>query len=297
VSNNFKDREGEILVAAAHREFADAVNSGQAPYPELRVWHLPDSGIGRADWVDYTGNFMVQSGTFYPGMERVAERLASKKGLGTSHGFLGIKEDMDWLWYRSYETSVLPIEAAANALTSWEVLKEEGMAFSNEERRARLAAVVGEDIAKELETVLDKAGQTAQSAGIEQKSTEAPPAAPDLTALVEGYKSLADAVKAGFDGLDTRITAAVKATVEPISATVAEQQKTLTTLQEQVTQLQKSDDQKMADLLIPRNAPAAGYRATGDPANVPTQEQLKATAAGKDWLDDVLHFIPSNAGR
>lgn len=289
VSNNFKDREGEVLTAAAHKEFAAAVNAGTAPYPELRVWHVPHAGIGKADFVDYHANFMIQSGTFYPGMERVAEKLAATKNLGTSHGFFGTRHEKDWTWYRSYETSVLPLDAAANALTSWEVVGGSKM-----EHRDKLVSLLGEDLTKQIEKSTEEAGAAAAAAGVEQKSTDAP--APDLTAIILSVKALSDQVAT----LPEQVAAAVKAANGDTSdrLTVVETAvKGLATLTKQVQDLTRSDDQKVADQFkAARDTVAPVYRASGDPQNAPTQEQIKEVGADRDWLDQALHFLPTTAG-
>jgi hypothetical protein len=60
-SNNFKDRDGEIITEAAHKEYIDWAASGGV-YPELWLWHTPGTRFGQADWLDYASGFTHASG-------------------------------------------------------------------------------------------------------------------------------------------------------------------------------------------------------------------------------------------
>src|SRR4029077_7445917 len=59
VSNNFKDREAEIITEEAHKEYVDwATKTGN--YPELWLWHLgAKSKWGMTDWLDVCDGFLV----------------------------------------------------------------------------------------------------------------------------------------------------------------------------------------------------------------------------------------------
>ena len=50
-SNKWRDEDSppEILASAAHKEFVEAVDKGDWPYPELWLWHIPGSRFGVAD--------------------------------------------------------------------------------------------------------------------------------------------------------------------------------------------------------------------------------------------------------
>lgn len=294
-SNNFEDRDGEWLSESAHKEFIDAIAKGETEYPELWVWHIPGSRIGVADsivWHD--AGFRVDVGTFDKGMDAIAEHLATQKNLGVSHGFKGIRDGNVWTWYRSRETSVLPIGAAANVLTAFNVLGDE-MQFSDEQRK-KLAAVMTDDGIRQLEDNLTGKSSAAVEAGLTQK--EGPPTVTkaDLDAVTDGVKALADGVKTAFEQLDVRFTEAFKAIIAPVGDQLTavqqkqgEQDTVLVAMQAEIAKLKESDDAKLSAMIAPKAGNfAAGYRPTTDPATVPGATQVKQMSIGKDWVNEFL---------
>lgn len=173
MTNNFKDREGEVFTEAAHTEYVDWAEKNQN-YPELWLWHTPGSKFGQIDWLDYASGFVVASGYIDQGKEYIAENLAaSGEELGVSHGFVCLKDAEGTIHqYRSYEASPLPLSSAANEWTpvNFLGLKEiDEMPFSDT-RRAFLTKMVGEEAAKEWETNVDALGTKLKELGIEYKS-------------------------------------------------------------------------------------------------------------------------------
>lgn len=144
-TNNYEDQDGhpEIIASFAHKEFVEAVEAGNWPYPELWVWHAsPESSIGVADMLHYdeeTG-FMVSTGTVNKDKEHIAEGLAKyPQPLKVSHGmpkdqliyaggysFKEVKhipgQPAVIVRYRSREISPLPLGAEANKLTAFTIL-------------------------------------------------------------------------------------------------------------------------------------------------------------------------------
>lgn len=165
-SNKFRDDDHppEILSDAAHKEFVEAVDTGQWPYPELWLWHVKGSVSGRADYVAYDGAFALASGTFDADKQEVAENLSRRDNLLTSHGMPVTeiqrdKEDGTVLTrYRTVEISVLPDFAAANRHTPFTIVKEVDMALP-EPKRAFLAEILGEEKAAEVEAQLEAKGK------------------------------------------------------------------------------------------------------------------------------------------
>lgn len=130
-SNNFEDREGEVIASFAHKEFVEAVDAGRWPMPELWVWHSsPSSAVGRADMLHYdeeTG-FNLSTGTFFKDKEHVAEGLAKyPHPLRTSHGMprehliYAVDDPTMIVHYRTREISPLPIGAEANKYTPFAI--------------------------------------------------------------------------------------------------------------------------------------------------------------------------------
>lgn len=160
-SNKFRDEDNppEILAEQAHRDFVQAVDAGEWPYPELWLWHVPGTKSGQADFLAYDDlGFTIASGTGEPA---VMETLAGMDDLGVSHGMPTeeIKRDDEdktvITRYRSKEISPLPRAAAANRLTFF----DGGMDMAiPEEKRKFLASTLGEERTAQLEEqIADKA--------------------------------------------------------------------------------------------------------------------------------------------
>lgn len=204
-SSKWRDNDvpPEIITDAAHREFVEAVQKGQWPYPELWLWHIPGSRIGVADWVGYDDSgFPVASGTVDAGKEGVAVALGELGNTGVSHGMPNEEirredpEDETIITrYRTREISPLPIGAAANKMTTFGVvIKSEGgighMPLTREQR-TWLGNVLSEEQVAELEAFNAGKAQVADALGVESKQTEAaevgadPPAEPEAPAETE----------------------------------------------------------------------------------------------------------------
>lgn len=123
-SNKFEDRTNEGFTEESLRQFEARCDSGDAEMPELRLWHIPGTKCGRADYVAVTDGFIISSGTFDPGMEHVAVALREMQDdLGVSHGFyypLRAK-DSDGFYhdFETFEISPLPWPHVANAWTEF----------------------------------------------------------------------------------------------------------------------------------------------------------------------------------
>lgn len=115
VTNNFMDRHGEIIAEEAHKDYEQYVDTTK-DYPEFWLWHMPGSRWGQADFVSYADGFLTVSGLVDKGYEHVAERLASRKDIGVSHGFYALSFNDDSIIdvYRTFECSPLPLDQAAN---------------------------------------------------------------------------------------------------------------------------------------------------------------------------------------
>lgn len=144
-TNKYRDREGEIFVDAAHKDFVNFVDRTGA-YPPLRIWHVPFD-VGRADQLDYTDEgFMVATGTFTKEHEHIGEALSKMDGLACSHGYRYREVDKptgEYKAYRSFEISVLPNWAAANELTAFEIGSEIPMIGSNPQKREFFEKALG----------------------------------------------------------------------------------------------------------------------------------------------------------
>ncbi len=178
-SNKFRDRDNppEIISEASHRRFTKMVNSGQLPFPELRLAHIKTSRWGVADFVGYDDKgFAVGTGTVDKNKEWVAESLMNNgKEMLTSHGMppSSIKRDPQdptiYLEHTTTEISPLLASIAANEFTGFSILDEvKEMAFTDVERAKLIALGIDPD-RLEAET-----GSKAKEAeGLEFKDKEA----------------------------------------------------------------------------------------------------------------------------
>lgn len=170
-SNNFEDREDEIISNAAHEDFVSWLKeTGVRPpivfmhrprFPDaFHMAHYLGLVSGKLTAEEYNENlktlykataiataetaFVLDGFVFVVGRvlndkRELAEKLISRqKTWGMSHGFIPIKIDDNIIEkYRSFEFSVLPIEIAANKLTA--------IGFSEEKMDTMLKELSDED--------------------------------------------------------------------------------------------------------------------------------------------------------
>jgi hypothetical protein len=182
-SNKYRDadRPPEILSEQAHETFIQEVQKGLVPYPDLWHWHVPGTRWGKADWLAYdkSTGFSLASGWIDPGHEKEAETMAGLDlDVRVSHGMPEASIERDRkdrtviTHYRSLEISDLPGFAAANPLTSFNVLKE-GDAMIPDEKLAYLKMVgLSDEQITALQADLDGKAKEAQAKGLEFKETE-----------------------------------------------------------------------------------------------------------------------------
>ena len=188
-SNNLRDQDDppEIISTASHKAFVDAVDKGEAEYPELWLWHRPEWKWGQATWLAYDDSgFALAAGTVDRGKEKLALQVASIPAdqLRVSHGMpiTSIKRDPDdpsvIVQHVTREISPLPAWAAANQHTGFYILQEveQPMALPKD-KRDRLVGEWGlpEDLLGQLEEANAEEAKAAQEAGVESKEKEAEP--------------------------------------------------------------------------------------------------------------------------
>ena len=253
VSNKYRDRDGEIISEAAHKEFIEWVyKDAAARMPQLWLWHTPKTAMKeRADWIDYADGFLHASG---PLTEKEAKMLEGIDDPGMSHGFFCNKENDIINKYRSFEGSVLPLKYVANEWTDFATLQQEAKDMFNPQKREFLVGRLGEEKVAELEASTKDRVEILKELGIEfkeaeeipvvEKEEEPTPEEPvvekEATAL--DAKAILDAL--GLSELSEYLEGQSKQ-VEELTATVKEQSET-------ITALQKSDDEKIAETLTPR---------------------------------------------
>jgi hypothetical protein len=284
-SNGYVDRDGERFAAKAHDEYVEWVDADPAArMPELRVWHIPGSRLGRADFIDHADGFMIASGPFDADMEHAAKALAeSDDDLGCSHGFWFDPDAFQqgvYHRYRSFEVSVLPRDRAANEATGFIAGKE--VPEMDADKKAMLVSTVGQERADTVEATLATLSKEVGEGSVAYKDLEAALTAPAAT---KDDGEDAGATKPGaatapptdLEPIATAI-AAVADTVKEIVATVAQQG-------EQIEALKEMDAEKIALAWRPRFDPSKGYVASGSEKSE-EDEDSEAVKAVKAHVKD-----------
>ena len=193
-TNHYIDRDNppDILSAEAHQRFADRVAKGIDPAPELWIWHAP-APVGEADYLAWDDRgFLISSGTVFPEWEPAVKAITeSGEVLGMSHGMPleSIRRDPNdprvILDYRSKEISILPLDKAANLLTTFatEEAMEKGL---RSDQRQRLVGMMGEDGVKQLESEIERKAKTASAKGLESKETTPSTSSGQAAAVADG---------------------------------------------------------------------------------------------------------------
>lgn len=125
-TNNFEDRDKEILSQKAHEAYVARVNLGFVPPPELWAYHTKGTRHGVADVVWMHENFVFALGHFddTPEAKQAVKWYQSQKGnIELSHGFTFPKwalKDGVYETYNTFEITTLPTNAASNPYTAFE---------------------------------------------------------------------------------------------------------------------------------------------------------------------------------
>ena len=184
-SNNLRDQDTppEIIASKSHQNFVEKVDRGEAPLPELWLWHRPEWMWGKATTVAYDqSGFALALGYVLPGYESVAERLAElpPDQIKVSHGMpiKSIVRDTNdpsvIIEHETREISPLPAWAAANKWTGFTILKEDSEMTVPDAKRKALVEQWGvpADLLDRMEDANANDAQAAKELGIESKEVE-----------------------------------------------------------------------------------------------------------------------------
>jgi hypothetical protein len=176
VSNNFKDREGDIITEKAHQEFVQYLDDNPNDAPRFWSWHTKETERKhRADWWDYRNGFLLMSGKLTEKEAQGLLRVAAKQQLGMSHGFVALRDPQGQhliKFYRSYEASDLPLKSAANAFTDVNALLKQEVKPMSKDKAAYLTEVLGEEQAARILKDAEDAQKLLDGAGVESKENE-----------------------------------------------------------------------------------------------------------------------------
>lgn len=156
-TNNFEDRDKEILSQKAHEAFVARVNLGFVEPPELWTYHAKGTSHGQADEIWMHAGFIFAFGHFDDTPEAknaIKYYQKEKDNIELSHGFTYPKwaktEDGVYTSYNTFEISTLPKGAASNPFTSFEEI--ETMALSPKQE-ANIEKVLGKDGLKRVQAL------------------------------------------------------------------------------------------------------------------------------------------------
>jgi hypothetical protein len=276
-SNKWRDDDNppEILASTAHKEFVDAVDSGDWNMPEAWLWHVPGTKFGVADYVAYDENgFALASGTVDKGMEHVAESLATDDDLAMSHG-MPVKEiERDTedptiiTRYRTLEISPLPRESAANKHgTAIQILQEVKQMAIPENKKPFLKDKMGEEGLATLEAHLEDKAKELEDMEIESKEEEeleaeveqeaAPEQEPEEIGDEEGAEPKEETVEEDPPEYVTgpEVAEAVGAYLKPLMEQLSALTEAVESQGKELKALQKSEEEKIKETVA--NTPAA----------------------------------------
>jgi len=314
-SNRFRDRHGEVFSEAAHKEYVDYVDR-TGDYPKLRIWHVPGSDVGVADFVAYSDGFRVDSGPYYKEYEDVAERLAEAEPQGVSHGFRYPLSEPDgngvYRRYRSFEVSVLPFERASNPWGDPRSKEVYGMAL-DPKKRAYLERFIEPARVKALEERLPQmeaalkdagiswreaaaigealAGEKAEEGAPEGSAPPAPvvPAAPAAPATPQAPVAAAEQEAPAATGSEAlaKVTGAldqIQAGVTAVQTELAGVKEFVEGLETRVKGLEGDEDTKLGERALPRAAGVLGQPGPAESPDtlVPAEKQEAVGAALKE---------------
>ncbi len=304
-SNRWMDRDGQIILDSAHKEFVAWLDQNPTKAPQLWTWHTPGTARKeRADWWEYTNGFLIFSGPLTD-EEALQYEAVKTFDVGVSHGFIAnVSEDNKYIVkYRTYEISDLPAQAASNPFTQFDVFGERNM---NAQKRQWLTSLFGEEkVAKlesatsEMEALLDELGIPSAKelekewnayqeslAEAEVVETEAQKEA-ERVDIVDHVLKVLDVE--GLQKALTEIGAALKASAEQ----VAELREANDKLAAEVAGLKETDDTRISNFFTPRKPLAWSVKA--DAAVVEedelTEEDQKAVSELRQdhkWLAGLL---------
>lgn len=158
-SSNYLDDDypSDILSRDAHVKFINKVQNKELDYPELWLWHLRGTAVGRADYLFYDedNGIAMAAGYIYKDKEHIVKNISRMNiPLGTSHGMSFVQRDKNDKKvideYVTIEISILPLVAAANKMTSIYVLgdKEKNMMSTEQKDFLKNSGMSEEDIAE-----------------------------------------------------------------------------------------------------------------------------------------------------
>lgn len=303
-SNNFKDRDGEIIAQSAHEEYVEWVNKNMAEAaPVFATWHVP--GTARTypiDFVGFDNGFLIESCPLTEGEAANLLKMQETTDLGLSIGGLALQRDQEnphiILKYRQFEVSDLPLSRAANPFTDIELVLKEAV-MKSEEMQTYLAGMLGEERAKQVLGKMAISQEELRKAGVEEKEAKVETPATTTTVVTTTAPTTAPTMDEILDRVFKELGA------EELSkefATLKEAAEKVPVLEALIKQLVGSQDEKLADMINPpiqKNFAWMEKRASqreDTKLKEEDEEDKKLVKAGPEmWLSEATHTTPINA--
>lgn len=289
VTNNYVDKDNDIVTGDAHMEFMDYLDAHPQEAPELWVWHTPGTAHkSRADFWTYDNGFVMYSGKLTEEEADRAEKAAAYAELGMSHGMnvYGLKRDERpklITKYRTFEISYLPLSNAANPWTAWSVIQKEVETMKDEKRKF-LEETLGQEVTANLIADTGKAKQVLDALNVASKETEeetpAQPVEPTLDAEA--------IVKTVVEKLGVSQLSEV---IKGLSDTVEELKADRDNIKKDLAELRKTEDEKVAELV--QTTPSQQYfwlskaQSQSEQTVVDEKDPIVQETPKPSWLSEV----------
>lgn len=237
-SNNRRDQDQppEIISAQSHKRFDELLSKGEAPMPELWLWHRPEWKWGVTTWHAYDDSgFPIAGGVVDKGKEFLAEHLMAldpalvrvSHGMPTSSIVRDVNDDSVIVKHLTREISPLPAWAAANQMTGFSILKEATDMTIPQDKRDALKAEwnLTDELLTQLEAANAAAAKGADEAGIEAKEVTAETTPAPTEPEPEVVPEVAPAPEAGISREElTLVLTQIGQAITALSAQVKELQ-------------------------------------------------------------------------
>jgi hypothetical protein len=231
-SNSYKDREAEFITSAALERYVDKswiADDVCKTDNVLKFWHddptLPLPDIGEIVWADMEGPFLIEVGkeapnTWAKSVFDYREAHPDEKW-GASHGFYYEEKRINpgrgeatYDEIEKFETSILPLSAAANAYTFSGVV-------SMKSRDSVIEKILGEGAVEGLRKGVQDKKRTLDGQGLEHKALAQKGVLENLAGELDKFltritdQAVDPAVKQEFLGMITALI--TPATEEPVA--------------------------------------------------------------------------------
>lgn len=283
-TNNFKDRDGEILSEAAHMEYVEWVNKNMDCAPAFCTWHQPGTArTSPMDFIGYDNGIMIAS---LPLTEDEAARILkmqSQMDVGLSIGGIALSRNKNIITkYRMFEVSDLPLERAANPFTEIELISKEAQ-MDSKKMKDYLAGMIGD--ADRADKIVEKMALTQaelRKAGVEEKEVKTPE-----TPATEAVAKEAPAVN--LDELVEKLSKELG--MKELSDTIASLMETaekVPALEALVKELSASNEEKLAEMIQPKIQKSLSWM-----KERPSQRDDTILKEGEKDDDELKKSVPS----